>query len=147
MIPYPEIMIKNLFTALTVSLFLMMYYYLCYISFIKKYPFSEFPALRARWGTMMHHSSDGLGKYAGAVNDPNAVEHIYCYWPRGDIQYFNKGGEYIIKRQDDGNCDGWFGKAIMYEGWWVSEREKLWWSLEQKLEEDLKTAKMEMHQI
>lgn len=147
MIPYPEIMIKNLFTILAVSLFLIVYYYLCYISFVKKYPFSEFPALRVRWGTMMHHSSDSQGRYAGAVNDPKAIEHIYCYWPKGDTQYPNKGGEYIIKRQDDGNCNGWFGKAIIPEGWWVSEKEKLWWSLEQKLEDDLANAKMRIHQI
>lgn len=130
-----------------ITVFLVGHYYLIYTVAIKKYPFREFPALRVRWGTMMHHSSDGLGRYAGATDDPSAVEHTYCYWPRGDTQYEGKGGEYIIKRQDDGNCEGWIGKAVFYEGWWVSEREKLWWSLPQKLEEDLKTAKIEVQSI
>lgn len=142
MIPYPEVMIKNFFTALTISLFLMMYYYLCYISFIKKYPLSEFPALRVRLGTMMSHSSDGLGRYAGAVDDPNGVDHTYCYYPKAPTQ-----SKVLIKRQDNGDCSDWYEKVIFREGWWVSEREKYWWSLPQKLEEDLKTAKMEVQSI
>ena len=96
---------------------------------------------------MMSHSSDGLGKFAGASDDPNAVEHTYCYYPKGETQYPNKAGGYIIKREDDNNCDGWYGKAVFYEGWWVSEREKIWWSLPQKLEEDLKAANMEVYSI
>lgn len=140
-------MIRKILTILGIVLYLVGHYYLIYISAIKKYPYSEFPALRVRWGTMMHHSSDGQGRYAGAVDDPKAVAHIYCYWPKGGIQYPNRGGEYIIKRQDDGNCEGWYGKAIIYEGWWVSEREKLWWSLAQKLEDDLAIAKVELHEI
>ncbi|MDO8576731.1 MAG: hypothetical protein Q7R82_00125 [Candidatus Daviesbacteria bacterium] len=125
-----------------VILFLAGYYYFMYISFIKKYPTQEFPSLRVGLGTMMSHSSDRLGRYAGAIDDPNGVDHTYCYYPKASAQ-----SKVLIKRQDNGDCSDWYGKVIFREGWWVSEREKNWWSLEQKLEEDLKTAKMEIHQL
>ncbi len=97
----------------------------------------ESPQLRARLGTILWHSSDKNGKTGGAVSDPNAVAHTYCYYPKGDTTYPNKSGEFIIKREDKADCSGWYGQAIFHEGSWVSEREKIWWNKDQKLEEEL----------
>lgn len=90
----------------------------------------NYPILRARFGTIMHHSSDGLGEVGGAVYDPNAVAHIYCYYPKAEAE-----SKLIIKRQDDGDCSNWYGQIIFYESSYVSEREKYWWSNEQHIQD------------
>lgn len=118
--------------------FLLCWYYLSFqVFFHKDYLVEDTPELRARFGTIMWHSSDRNGRTGEAVADPGAVTHIYCYYPKGSTQYPGKSGEYIIKREDSGDCTGWYGQAIFYEGSWVSEREKIWWSKNQKLQEDL----------
>lgn len=118
--------------------FLVLYYTVCYYTFVYKGELREFPTLRARFGTIIYHSSNVNGVYQGAFNDPNAVEHTYCYYPKGSTQYAGKGGEYIIKRVDSfWECnEGWYGSFTAKEGWWVSEKEKLWWSEEQYLTEN-----------
>lgn len=90
----------------------------------------DYPMLRARFGTIMHHSSDGLGKVGGAINDPNAVAHTYCYYPKAEAE-----SKLIIKRQDDGDCSKWYGQIVFYESSYVSEREKYWWSKEQHIKD------------
>lgn len=75
--------------------------------------------LRTRLGTILHHSSD-----------EGEVAHIYCYYPKAAT-----GSKIILKRQDSGDCSNWFGQIILYEGWWVSEKEKFWWSREQHLKD------------
>ncbi len=120
-------------------LFLFIWYYLSNLIFIhKNTEIEDSPQLRARLGTILSHSSDRNGRSGEAIFDPNATAHTYCYYPKGATQYSNKSGEYIIKRQDDGDCKGWYGMAIFHEGSWVSEREKIWWSKEQQLEEQKK---------
>lgn len=117
--------------ALTILPCLLAYYFLAYVLFIKSTPPDEFPILRARFGTVMWHSSNANGEFLGAFKDPNAVDHTYCYYPKGGTMYQNKGGEYIIKRQDDNDCSGWHGQVTFREGAWVSEREKLWWNIDE----------------
>ena len=108
-------------------IFLVFWYYLSYLIFFHKdLSVGDSPELRARLGTILSHSSDR-----------NGLSHTYCYYPKGSTQYSNKGGEYIIKREDNGDCSGWYGKVIFNEGGWVSEREKIWWSKEQKLQDNL----------
>lgn len=97
------------------------------------------PELRARLGTIISHSSDRKGRSGEAMLDPNSKSHTYCYYPKGSTLYPNKGGEYIIKREDSGDCSGWYGQAIFHEGFWVSEREKIWWSKAQQQEEQKKS--------
>ena len=120
-------------TILLTIIFLTFWFSTCYFAFIKKSEPSEFPLLRARLGTIIYHSSDANGVYEGALNDPNAVWHTYCYYPKGSTQYENKSGEYLIKRADSfWECnEGWYGSFMAKEGWWVSEKEKIWWSEEQ----------------
>ncbi|MDO8498405.1 MAG: hypothetical protein Q7S44_01330, partial [bacterium] len=79
----------------------------------------EYPMLRARFGTIMHHSSDGLGE-----------AHIYCYYPKAEAET-----QLIIRRQDDGDCSKWYGQTVFYEGPHLSEREKYWWSKEQHIKD------------
>lgn len=113
------------------------YYFFAQFFIIKGIKIENSPQLRARLGTILWHSSDRNGRTDEAIYDPNSVAHTYCYYPKGSTQYFNKSGEYIIKREDSGDCSGWLGQAIFYEGYWVSEKEKIWWSKEQRLEENL----------
>lgn len=122
-------------------LFLAFWYYLSYQFFIYKSDVvGDSPQLRARFGTILSHSSDSNGKAGEAIHDPNAKAHTYCYYPKGSTQYSGKSGEYIIKREDNGQCSGWYGAIIFYEGSWVSEKEKIWWSKTQKLEDNLTKA-------
>lgn len=81
---------------------------------------SDYPMLRARFGTIMHHSSDGLREEA----------HTYCYYPKAEAD-----SKLIIKRQDDGDCSKWYGQIVFTEGRYVSEREKYWWSKEQHIKD------------
>lgn len=113
---------------ITLIIFLISWYYLSYTTFIEKdHNNYNSPQLRARFGTIMHHTSGEGGE-----------EHLYCYYPKGTTTYRSKAGEYIIKREDKiDDCNGWFGAAIFNEGYWVSEREKIWWSKKQKIGEDL----------
>lgn len=80
----------------------------------------DYPMLRAGFGTIMHHSSDDLG---GAV-------HTYCYYPKAEAN-----SKLVIKRQDDSDCSQWYGEILFYEGSYVSEREKYWWSKEQHIQD------------
>ena len=79
----------------------------------------EYPTLRARLGTILHHSSDRLG-----------VAHVHCYYPKAEAQ-----SKVVIKRQDDRDCSKWYGQIVFYEGWYVSEREKYWWSEKQHIKD------------
>ncbi len=90
----------------------------------------EYPMFRARFGTIMHHSSDRLGKVGGAINDPNAVAHTYCYYPKAKAE-----SKLLIKRQGDGDCSKWYGQITFYEDSYVSEKEKYWWSKEQHIQD------------
>lgn len=108
-------------------IFLLGWYYFSYqIFFNKNNEVGDSPQLRTRLGTILWHSSDR-----------NGPPHIYCYYPKGSTQYSNKSGEYIMKREDNGDCSGWYGEAIFNEGSWVSEIEKIWWNPSQKLADDL----------
>ena len=81
---------------------------------------SEYPMLRARFGTILHHSSDSGG-----------VEHIYCYYPKGQAR-----SEIVIKKVNSlDQCEDWLGMIIFMEADWASEREKYWWSREQHLKD------------
>lgn len=113
--------------GLLLIIFFISWYLLFYQVFISKNSDSvNSPELRARLGTILWHSS--------GIDGP---PHIYCYYPKGSTQYQNKSGEYIIKREDSGDCSGWYGKAVFNEGSWVSEKEKIWWNQQQKLEDNL----------
>lgn len=125
-------MIKQL-TAFAVFFFFLAYYLIGFHTLIEQKTNPEFPYLRGRLGTIMWHSSNSSG-YSGEF-------HTYCYYPKAETNYENKGGEYLIKRQDSGNCEGWYGKVIFYEGSWVSEREKIWWNKGQKILEDMLSEK------
>lgn len=116
----------NKFVSITI--FLSFWYITCFNVFIvKNNTVGDSPQLRARFGTMLSHSSDIGGD-----------EHLYCYYPKGNTTYHNKSGEYIIKRAENINeCNYWFGAVVFNEGWWVSEKEKLWWSDKQKLGDEL----------
>lgn len=114
------------------------WYYLFHQLFlIKDIQVGDSPQLRARLGTILWHSSDRNDKTDQAIFDPNSVAHTYCYYPKGSTQYSNKSGEYIIKRVDNGDCNGWYGQASFHEASWVSEKEKIWWSREQRIEDNL----------
>lgn len=119
------------YARLFLFVFLGIWYYLSYLIFFNQgVRLDDSPSLRTRLGTILWHSSDLGGE-----------EHTYCYYPKGSTEYPKKGGEYIIKREDSGNCEGFYGQAIFAEGSWVSEREKIWWSKDQRIEEEL--AKLE----
>lgn len=79
----------------------------------------EYPTLRERFGTIMWHSSDKDGVFQGSYNDPNAVDHTYCYYPKPETN-----SNLIIKRVDSGDCSNWYGQVIFREGSWISEKEK-----------------------
>lgn len=115
--------------------FLMAWFYIFNQVFINKDALvGESPALRVRLGTILWHSSDT--KNFQPIN--NLSTHIYCYYPKSQAVYDNKGGEYIIKKVEDlKECRDWYGSVILNEGVWVSEREKIWWSQSQKLGDDL----------
>lgn len=110
------------------ALFLIAWYSIVFTNFIEKdFSNQDSPQLRARFGTVMWHSSGQGGE-----------EHLYCYYPKGTATYTDKGGEYILKRVEKLNdCSNWFGMATFNEGAWVSEREKIWWSRNQKIADDL----------
>ncbi len=126
--------------GLLLIIFLFSWYYLSSLIFFhKNLEAEDSPQLRARLGTILSHSADRNGRSGEAMLDPNAQSHTYCYYPKGATQYSNKSGEYIIKREDGGDCSGWYGMAIFHEGSWVSEREKIWWSKEQQSAEQKKS--------
>lgn len=117
---------KKIRLILIIALFLFGYYQLIYSLFYQnslpgqtaQIPVeNQYPVLRARLGTILSHSSDFGGQ-----------EHLYCYYPHTNSLYDNKSGEYIIKRADKiADCQDWYGMVIFNEGWWVSEKEKIWW--------------------
>ena len=113
---------------LIIGLGLLTYYFIVYGVFVQKYPIDEFPALRARLGTIIYHSSDKDSVFQGSFNDPNSVTHTYCYYPKGSTQYPNKGGEYILKQVEDPlECSrDWYSSFTAQEGSWVTEKEKMW---------------------
>ena len=80
---------------------------------------SDYPMLRARLGTILHHSSDNLGE-----------AHTYCYYPKAEAE-----SKVIIKKQSSDDCSSWYGQVVFYEGRHVSEREKYWWSKEQHIQD------------
>lgn len=123
-------------TAIIIA-FILIYYSIIYFALIKETSGEEFPQLRARFGTIVYHSSDKDGIYQGSFNDPEAVEHTYCYAPKAETQYEKKGGEYMLKRVDSfWEChQNWYGSFTAVEAPWASEREKIWWDREQYLSE------------
>ena len=102
---------KDFFIALIVTIII-------FLLFKFTFSFPDYPFLRARLGTILHHSSDQGG-----------VAHNYCYYPKNGIS------KLIIQRVDNGDCSNWYGQIILYEGDWVSEREKYWWSRKQHLKD------------
>ena len=82
----------------------------------------EYPHLKERLGTILWHSSDKDGVYQGSYNDPYAVDHNYCYYPKPEAET-----TLVIKRVDSGDCSQWYGQIIIREGDWVSEQEKFQW--------------------
>lgn len=129
-------------TKISFILFLIGWYYICFITFIDKdHSLEDSPILRTRLGTILWHSSDLNGKTGEAVYDPDSQAHIYCYYPKNEAEY-ERRGEYIIKRVENiSSCRNWYGAAIFHEESWVSEREKIWWSKNQKLLENLVATK------
>lgn len=116
---------------------LTLYYVTIFNIFYSKEEAEAFPHLRARFGTILSHSSDINKK-----TDKNfQEEHVYCYYPKSQTNFINKSGEYIIKRVTSfAECSSWLGTVIFNEGSWVSEREKLWWNMEMKYQENLASA-------
>lgn len=106
-------------------LLIVFYYSLFYTIFIKKVDKEgEDKTLRARFGTIMWHSSDTHEPTKAYLRKPV----VYCYYPTSAADYNNKGGEFIIKKVDSlKDCDQWLGRVIFEEEEWVSEREKIWW--------------------
>ena len=117
---------KSLSFACLIGVILLIFYIFVLGAFYSKNPNQEFPVLRNRIGTILWHSGDNFNK------NPGHEDHIYCFYPSSQASYPNRGGEYIIKRvQSFGDCQGWHGSVIFNEGWWVSEREKIWWNEDQ----------------
>lgn len=87
----------------------------------------DLPFLRERFGTVMWHSSDKEGVYLGSYQDPNAQDHVYCYYPTEAAQ----SALMIKKVEKITDCQNWLGIAIFREGSWVSEREKYYWPMVQ----------------
>lgn len=83
---------------------------------------SDYPRLRERFGTVLWHSSDKDGIFLGSYNDPKAIDHNYCYYPK------NGSSKLIIQRIDSDDCSNWYGQVILKEAEWVSEREKYYWN-------------------
>ena len=113
---------KDLLKVLFIFLIVLILWFLwgLIINFLFNTPHGkEFPQLKERFGTIMWHSNDKDGIYLGSFNDPNAVDHIYCYYPKGIAQ-----SKIILKRQDNGDCSDWYGQVIFREGSWVSEAQK-----------------------
>lgn len=107
-------------------LLIFIYYSLFYFIFIQKdEPEVEDKTLRARFGTIMWHSSDIYVPERAYLRK----QVIYCYYPTSGASYQNKGGEFIIKKVHNlKDCDQWLGMVIFEEEEWVSEREKIWWA-------------------
>lgn len=97
------------------------FFYLVWIGLILLFSGSgsQYPEVRERFGTIIWHSDDNTSPKETAM-------HIYCYYPKEAANT-----DLIIKRADSGDCSNWYGKAILSEGAWVSEREKYWWCDEQ----------------
>ncbi|QQG43060.1 MAG: hypothetical protein HYW45_02505 [Candidatus Daviesbacteria bacterium] len=91
-------------------------------------PESNYPFLRTRLGTILHHSSDMNGVYLGAYLNPEAQDHIYCYYPKF-------AGHLIQRVSQLSDCQNFAGAVIIRESAWVSEDQKFWWSeKEQQIE-------------
>ncbi|MBI2601151.1 hypothetical protein HYW42_04300 [Candidatus Daviesbacteria bacterium] len=121
-------------------IFFNLWYFLVVTSFTEKTAkINDSPVLRARLGTVLWHSGDRA---------QNASGHLYCLYPSGQNIFDNKRGEYIIKRAENiEECQGWYGKVILYEGPWVSEREKIWWNKNQMIEENFASLAKPIEQI
>lgn len=125
----------SLRTFCLIAVFLFGYYLFVALAFIVKNPIEEFPSLRARFGTIIWHSEDKDGVLNAAVG---AELHTYCYYPSSDANFQNKGGEYILRRvKNYKECNNWYGIVELRESYWVSEREKIWWSKEQHISDSL----------
>lgn len=126
-------------------LFLITFYLgLFYLGFYQVIGETSYPILRDRLGTILSHSSD---VYSGSVNADHH-DHLYCYYPSSQAVYRNKGGEFILLRVASiEDCRDFFGITIFNEGSWVSEREKIWWSKSNKLEDELVKRKFEQELI
>lgn len=108
---------KILNLLLITAIFLAGYYLVVYRVFASTSTSKDLPQFRARLGTILYHT-----------DTPGTAYHTYCYYPTSHINFDHRGSEYILKRVNTyKDCQGWLGIAIYKEGWWVSEREKLWW--------------------
>ena len=131
----------NLRVFVVVFGLLALFYITIFNVFYSKEEAEAFPHLRARFGTILSHSSDINPK-----TDINSIEeHVYCYYPKSDANFSNKAGEYIIRKviSIDDCSSYWLGAVIFTEGNWVSEREKLWWSMDMKYQENLASTQSE----
>lgn len=108
---------KILHTITLFGIFVFFYYMVVFNTIASKEIVKDPPEFRARLGTILYHT-----------DTPGTAFHTYCYYPTASVTYPQKSGEYIIKRVDSyKDCVGWMGISIYKEGWWVSEKEKLWW--------------------
>lgn len=124
----------NLGVFIIVFGLLTLFYITIFNVFYSKKEAEAFPHLRARFGTILSHSSDINSKTG--IN--SLEEHAYCYYPSSQASFNNKSGEYIIKKVTSfEECSSWLGAVIFTEGSWVSEREKLWWNMDMKYQENL----------
>lgn len=131
---------SNLGVFVIVFGLLSLFYITIFNVFYSKEEVEAFPHLRARFGTILSHSSDINPK----IDINSLEEHAYCYYPKSDASFENKAGEYIIKKVVSiEECSSWLGAVIFTEGNWVSEREKLWWSMDMKYQENLASTESE----
>lgn len=118
---------KNLFTLIGFFIFMALWGKL--ISWGLSFGTPDYPYLRARFGTVLWHSSDSNGKFLGAYNDPTAVDHYYCYYPKTEA----KSNIELKQVNNIGDCKDWYGAIAVREAGWTSEKEKYWWSREQHI--------------
>jgi hypothetical protein len=119
------------FTIIAVGIYLVVFY----LGFYVMLGDIRYPILRDRFGTILTHSSDPIPN-AKSLTDRR--EHLYCYYPSSQAQYKNKAGEFILMRAANiEDCQDFYGMASFKESPWVSEREKIWWSKSNKLEDEL----------
>lgn len=106
-------------TFLTRSLLIFYFFWTLAILIPPNLGVTKYPFLRARLGTILHHSQDNTPQKSLAF-------HNYCFYPKPQAK-----AKVIIERTDSGDCANWYGQVILPEGYWASEREKFWWSKDQ----------------
>ncbi len=128
-----------------ILLFLIGYVGAVYLLFQKPKSTDEYPILRSRFGNIMWHSEDADGVFQGNLTGNS---HLYCYYPKAKALYSDKSGEYIIKRAEKiTECDNFYGLVSLQEDYWVSEKEKIWWSKDQHDSDNLAATEKPLESI